>query len=850
MINCERAPMPSVAVTAHPVGSQTILTYTMTANDGTFILKSNSLPDSVTVSVRAMTIESQSKSVKRDVGFLEFVVNERVTELKEIIVKAPKIRQADDTINYSVSSFMDETDRSIGDVLKKLPGIQVLSSGQILFQNKEISKFYVEGLDLLQGKYGLATNNIDAKQVATVQVLENHQPIKVLNNVEIPDNAAINLKLKQSSLGAFFLTAQVGAGPPPVLLSDELVGMRFTRVQQNMMVYKGDNTGRDIAREVISFYNNMRSSTSQFLSVQAPSPPSIREQHYLFNDAHLFSLNDLRTLKKDLTLTSNVNYLHDTHKSNSFSRRDISVGQGQTILIEENLSSRLSKRELDGNLILEKNTEKHFLENKLRISSNWNGQTGDVETSSHISQQLNQPSFQIENDFNFIHKKEDKRVRLGANVSYRQQNSSLLVSPILFNDFFTAVSPNDTEIKQNLLFNHFNANFYLSGGKERDRFSSDYRVEAFTTIYNVSSDMFVNKSETLIREDSLQNKIKRNEAGVELMGAMSYRISRNTRVYVAVPLKILYLDKQDKIRDSRENKIHFLFSSRLGLQHPINARTKFLSSLSVINNIGSVSEDYRGYIMNTYRSLLCNNGILSRNRNIDVYTSIDYKNPFTTLFTTLSLSYTNFWKNMLYDVQYSGILNHSISIEHPNNSHALGVNFSMGQSIDAINSEIKFFARYNRNNSIVLNQDIISDFFSNSYTLSPSINTSFGQHVIVNYNASYNNNRNTVRNERIPEIHHFTQALSTSFIPVKKLIFNISFNHYFNSLIKSGARSSWFGNLGVRYKLKNVDVMLDWTNIFNTRRFVTYSYSDVSSYYSEYTLRPAEVLLRVRFKIL
>jgi hypothetical protein len=54
----------------------------------------------------------------------------------------------------------------------------------------------------------------------------------------------------------------------------------------------------------------------------------------------------------------------------------------------------------------------------------------------------------------------------------------------------------------------------------------------------------------------------------------------------------------------------------------------------------------------------------------------------------------------------------------------------------------------------------------------------------------------------------------------------------------------------VRYRMKNVDWMLDWTNIFSTRQFVTYSYSDISSYYSVYGLRPAEVLLRARFKIL
>src|SRR5690554_4852077 len=183
-----------------------------------------------------------------------------------------------DTINYSVLSFIDETDRSIGDVLKKLPGVQVLSSGKILYQNKEISKFYVEGLDLLQGKYGVATNNIDAQQVATVQVLENHQPIKALKDMEVPENAAINLRLKQSALGAFFVTAQAGIGLPPLLLSNELIGMRFTRTQQNMLVYKGDNTGRDISKELTSFYD-MFSTPINFMSVQDRKSTRLNSSH-------------------------------------------------------------------------------------------------------------------------------------------------------------------------------------------------------------------------------------------------------------------------------------------------------------------------------------------------------------------------------------------------------------------------------------------------------------------------------------------------------------------------------------------------------------------------------------------
>lgn len=253
-------PVSAATVTMHPKGSNSILTYTMTAEDGSFTLKHASMPDSVTVSVRAMTIESQSKTVKSDEDFLEFLVNEKTTELKEVIVQAPKIRQVGDTLHFDVASFLDETDRSIGDVLKKLPGIQVLSSGQVIYQNKPISKFYVEGLDLLKGRYGIATQNIEAENVATVQVLENHQPIKALKDMEVPSTAAINLKLKQSALGAFFATAQAGVGLPPVLLSNELVGMRFTRSKQNMLVYTRQN-------------NSLRVSPALFDHLGSVTPP-------------------------------------------------------------------------------------------------------------------------------------------------------------------------------------------------------------------------------------------------------------------------------------------------------------------------------------------------------------------------------------------------------------------------------------------------------------------------------------------------------------------------------------------------------------------------------------------------
>ena len=205
---------------------------------------------------------------------------------------------------------------------------------------------------------------------------------------------------------------------------------------------------------------------------------------------------------------------------------------------------------------------------------------------------------------------------------------------------------------------------------------------------------------------------------------------------------------------------------------------------------------------------------------------------------------------MLYDTRYTGILSNATSILHPHSAQQFGANFTIGKSVDAISSELRANGGYSRSKSIALNQGVISPYTLDSYSISASSTTDIGRFMIVKYSGSYSQNRSSVDDSRLKPMHYFTQSLHTSFIPKKGLIFNIGFNHYYNNAIQSSARSSWFGNAGIKYKLKNVDLMLDWTNIFNTRRFVTYSYSDVSSYYSEYTLRPAEVLLRIRFKIL
>ena len=169
------------------------------------------------------------------------------TLLKEVTVKADRIREQGDTITYNVGSFAQQQDRSIGDVLRRMPGIDVSQSGKIQYQGEDINKFYIEGSDLLGGKYGIATNGISHDDVGAVEVMENHQPMQVLSGISFSDKAAINLKLKNKAKATWSFHGDAGGGwswqPEGAIWDGELFAMAAMSGFQNITTFRTNNTG-------------------------------------------------------------------------------------------------------------------------------------------------------------------------------------------------------------------------------------------------------------------------------------------------------------------------------------------------------------------------------------------------------------------------------------------------------------------------------------------------------------------------------------------------------------------------------------------------------------------------------
>ena len=110
-------------------------------------------------------------------------------------------------------------------------------------------------MDLLGAKYVQASENLPADYVKKVQVMEHHQPVKMLRDVVFSEQAALNLVLTDSAKNVWQGMADVAAGTTAnsgnEWLGDvKLTEMLFARMKQSVSMYKYNNTGKDIGKEI------------------------------------------------------------------------------------------------------------------------------------------------------------------------------------------------------------------------------------------------------------------------------------------------------------------------------------------------------------------------------------------------------------------------------------------------------------------------------------------------------------------------------------------------------------------------------------------------------------------------
>ncbi|MDR2126762.1 MAG: carboxypeptidase-like regulatory domain-containing protein [Prevotellaceae bacterium] len=845
-------PVADVNVIIQNKNATAIYGYAITDDGGKYSITCNIKADSLLILLTGLNIRETRHVISAKSQNIDIDVISEALQIREAKVKADPIVRRSDTIEYLVPSFADQSDRAIGDVLKKMPGIDVSANGQISYNGKPINKFYIENLDMFEGRYGIATNNIQATDISKVQVYENHQPKKVLQGVQHSDNAAINLTLKENVKGTFNAVMQVGGGYKPLMWNNELVVMYFTRSFQTMNTYKTNNSGNDVAEELISHSDDSQEYySSSIVGIQRPSTPNISQSRYLKNSIHAVTVNMLKRINVDMDIKANAFYIHDKQNSLGNSQTTYHLPTG-TLYIPEYILARTATDKFEASAEYLANTKTAFIKNKLQVNGKWNKDYGTAKTENDdVYQHFKNPQFSIADEFAIIKVYNNLRLSLLSNNYFTKSNMRLNVTPLRY-PFIFDDNNNFEGSSQEMNTSSFKSKTTLFSSRQYGQFDFgisggyDLQIEKMTSMLTP-----FDNNQSYSSADSLHNDMQWNQFKLFVSPHLKYSGKNLFHIDMNIPVYFLTQYSTDKIIDIKNKRNKFIVEPNLQISYKLNVNTNISAGASISNYSGNLYDTYSGYIMTNYRTIINNIGLrddaLYQNYNV----SMSYGNAIKSLFGSLSAIYFNNKNKLMKSINYFGELSQISSQKINNTLDGYIISGKISKRYDNIASTFGLFCSYRKNFSDLLRQDVLLKYISNYITAGASANVRLGETGSLEYNISFGRNTAKIKNddEEFLPIKNIMQNSSLNIFISKKFTFTVSVEHFYNNAILEGGKSMFFTDAYFSYRTKRVDYILEACNLTNEKVYKSASYSDISDYVYSYELRPISFLVKMRFSL-
>lgn len=837
--NAENKSMDFVSVIASPSDApKTILSSAFTDENGFFQMSVNSVCDSLILRATSVEVSPAKIIIPNRSGNYDIVVENRAIELKEVVVKSKKIYSQGDTINYNVGSFLSQTDQSIADVLKKMPGISVSDAGQISYQGKPIKNFYIEGLDLMKGHYGIATNNIDPNNIATVQVLENHQDIKALKGLRPEEQASINLRLKEGVKGVFNLIATLGGGyGDEGLWNNSAIATYFRRNSQYLVTYKGNNTGEDLSQELYSFDNDW-SRTSNISSISMPSAPGIDKRFYYLNRSHNATFNNVYRVGRSGEFGINAAYLNDRDiRSSSASTTNFLPDGGQNI-VDEVMQGTARMQKAYGDLTYLNNGDENYLKEQLKFD--WSKTDADshiLAGGDDISQRGKTDTYRLLNKFHVTHRNsEDRGFEISSLINLEKRPHSLSVSPNLFPDIIT-----DNMLSQHV--DYRNISTENSAG-----LLSALKVGNFTLHPSAIANYHHNALESSL--EAMHNDLTLDYLDAGLGAEIMFNIRKfHASLYLPMKYRLFRLD--NRIDGIITDKNRFRVEPSLNLTYKVNSSHNINASAALNYMTPSIETLYSGYILTSYRQLSAYDVAgLYEGMNQNYSLKYDFKNILSMSFAGAEIMWNRQSPEVLYGSYYDGIVQHTICRRTSENSNMLSAKVHASQGFDWRRLKIGASVTYSYYDSPLLVQNDVLRYAGNSLGVNADISLTPFKWLAVSYQGNYSQSATQPkRGERFPWLRTVTNKSTLDFTIPGGVTLTTSLYHYYNNF-NYGDRSFLLLNAEAKYSIKRFSFTLSCDNLLNRKTYVYSNLSALTESRAIYNIRPRSILLKIRFRIL
>ena len=747
--------------------------------------------------------------------------------LREVQIKAAPISARNDTLSYRVGAFAKMGDRHLEDVLRRLPGVKVSDNGTVSVQGKAINKFYVEGMDLMGSSYNQITKNMPIDAVTTVEVLENHQPVKLLQGKQLSDKAAINIRIDKSHKARPFGELEGGVGLNPSRWDNRAFVTKIANKSQLLLSGKMNNTGDDLSKETTEHIDITDLEAYEPISSPLLTTDMMQEflpqNRYINNKSYAGGVNFLRKLTASSTLRFNTQ-LYEDHSAGS-SDIESSYGGSSPLVLKENTNMKKKDLAIVPILKYELNSARSFVSDELKVSvSKKSALTAILSNTSSLQEATKvRPSY-IQNYFSSSFPVGNVIVQAKSLTRYFDRSEGL-------DDF-----PDSTNV-----YNYSNL-YSLKSFLSKNVLSS--KILLFRNYLDLGAKVYYQDNHYDYNGENRSRNIK-----AVFSPGYYIKYGKRSGISIALPIgwmyaRILPMGTLDKSRSfvslSPELSIKHAFSELLTLD--------ISASASSGNDNPSIVSPVP--IRTGYRTVFVADNELYRNADYLLSMRLKYRDLASMFFSNLSVSYFNGSHEHYLHYDYTDSLNIIRQMQGDNHHTTLIVNGMADKSFIDAGITLKTELTYNKD-SYLLSQssEVINN---NSHVLSAVISATFQKlkwlRMVLDATGTLFWERNSYHNSET--LSTLRTNASLYLFPLKGLEIRMKCQSSINEIAESQYKSLTLLDASVHYKInKTWELGLTGTNLLNTKMYSVVQNSGLNRYSTFLPLRSREVLahLLLRF---
>jgi hypothetical protein len=643
VIDSVKQPLSYSIVTAYKDPSYTSIVGFKTTDDlGKFSIEILEKIDTLFLEARHITYKSEQFIITGFNKEHQLTLFRPNNDLKEVLIEAKRnITIKGDTVRYDVDALKEKKDYTIEEVIDRIPGVTIAENGQISYNDRPISHLYINGVDLLEGRYNIATRGIPAGAVEDIELLRRHNHARIEIGKTLSSEVALNLRIKKNQ-SLVFGSSKADIGTPLLTARGEVTPIYLRDKLQNIASLRANNFGKslqdfgtNLTRGNRDIYQLKMNNTSVITPPEV-NGNTISNRYWLDNNSVSATNDILTTLPKELIVKGSVDYNYEDSEIEKNNQSVFFTGN-DSLKVDRSSINKLSQTRYQLGNTIELNRDDLYINNKLSGRFiDQNGNSSNILNNNAIQTGFKNTEKAITNILELKNSINNQIVDSGILFEYRSTDEQLTTNPAVFTDLIPGA--NATITTQDVAMEKMNIGAYTGytfqlldvewKAKQHVRWSKE-QLESSLKNQNIN-----NSTLPFATDFSLDSF----ESQTQLSSAFNWR---RFRFNLNPEVSYFNINRMEELTDSNEKDNYLFMNMNVQVSRNFNRKWDLGVSGSIKSSISSFEELYPGIILRQFDNLSTNPQDINVTRSNNASLFFGYSDVLSGILLKNNTSYNN-----------------------------------------------------------------------------------------------------------------------------------------------------------------------------------------------------------------